>query len=61
VSALSVVIAFDIAEGFASGGFDVREGTAFEQLDLEPGPEAFGLGVVVAVAFARQRLPQPFL
>ena len=57
----AVVVAFDIAKTLASGFSDCLEYAAFDQFRLEPGKEALGLGVIVAVAPAAHRLSQPSL
>ncbi len=54
-----VVLAVDVAEGFSSGLLDGFEEAPVEKFGLESGPEAFRLGIVIAIAFSAHRLPKP--
>ena len=53
-----VIKALDVGEDLAASLVERGKNAAFDELGLKAGKEALGLGVVVAVALARHRLPE---
>ena len=47
------------ATDFQTGLFDVFKDSVFHQFRFEPGKETRGLGIIVAIAFARYTLAKP--
>ena len=53
-----IVVPVNITENFRSRFFDRFKNAAFDQLGFESGKEAFGLRIVVTIAFYRHRLAE---
>ena len=54
----AIVITLNVTEGFRASLFNRFENAAFDEFRLEPGKEAFRLGIIVAVSLGAHRLPQ---
>jgi len=58
VPTLSVVVQFNVLEHLPPHGFPGRESLAVNGFDLETVEEAFGAGIIVAVALGAHAAPE---
>lgn len=59
MAARSVVVAIDLIERFGPSFFGRNKSAARDEFRFERRKEVLGLSIVVAISFARHRLPQP--